>query len=89
MAHYVDVYEGGAGFEAKFVRCRVVESLGFVHDVGRRVKVVLFEGKETTVMLRGGLWQRHTPRERVQPLADAIAANWRRKAREEDRVDPA
>ena len=89
MAHYVEVYEGGAGVDAKFVRCRVVESLGFVHDIGRRAKVVLFEGREVMVMLKGGLWQRHTMRDRVQPLVQEIMENYRRKAYEEALNDPA
>ena len=89
MAHYVEVYEGGAGVDAKFVRCRVVESLGFVHDIARRAKVVLFEGREVTVTLRGGLWQRHTPRERAQPFLESLVEKYRRKAREEELIDPA
>lgn len=70
MARYINV----DGF-----RCKVVESLGFVHDIGRRASVVLHEGVERKAVYSGpGGWRFWTPRNRIQPLIDELE----RRARE-------
>jgi hypothetical protein len=65
---YVNVLDGAGGT----VRCRVVESLGFVHNVGAWANVVEHAGAEKTVVGAGkGLWRFWAAKDRAQPLVDA------------------
>ena len=48
------------------VQCRVVEDLGFSHDAGHFVKVVLYEGKERVVVKKSGhIWRFWTAEDRA------------------------
>lgn len=53
---------------------RIVERLGYNHDLGAYCKFVEYEGREILVKRPKGLkiWRRYTPAERVQPLVEHL-----------------
>lgn len=63
MARYIEV-EG--------TKCKVVESLGFVHDIGMRAVVVLHDGVERKAVGSRGQYRFWGARDRVQPLVDEL-----------------
>lgn len=57
----------------EFVSCKTLESLGFVHDIGMRAKIVLHNGQQRTVVSSQlGIWRFWTVSDRTQPLVDHI-----------------
>ena len=58
--------------DGKLAFCKVVESMGYNHDLGAYAKIVEFEGREIVVKRPQGLklWRPHTARERVQPIVE-------------------
>lgn len=69
MARYIEV-EG--------IKCKVVESLGYIHDIGQRAVIVLHEGVERKAVGGSGHYRFWGARDRVQPLVDELE----RRARE-------
>lgn len=66
MARSINVSDG-----TTIHACRVIESLGYNHDIGSRVNVVLHEGVERKAVGGGRYgWRFWTARDRVQPLVD-------------------
>ena len=58
------------------VKCKVVESLGYNHDMGGYVKRVVYDGKEQMAVGGPGRWRLWTPTDRTQPLREAMARGW-------------
>lgn len=60
--------------DGRLAFCKVVESLGYNHDLGAFCKVVELEGREVVVKRPRGmkLWRRHTSAERTAPLIEAL-----------------
>ncbi len=49
---------------------KVIENLGFVHDIGMYAKVVMTENGERKVVKDGGKWRFWTSVDRTQPLRE-------------------
>ena len=69
--------------DGKLAFCKVVESIGYNHDLGAYAKIVEFEGREMLVKRPRGmkLWRPHTAQERAQPLIDHLAQQKRDRDR--------
>lgn len=53
-------------------KCRIVESLGYVHDIGARACIVLDDDEVKTAISAGrGVWRFWTAQDRAKPLVDA------------------
>ena len=58
----------------------VSENLGYNHDVGGYVKMVLVDDREKAIVRQpGGKWRFWQPRDRVGPLVDAVRKGWPRR----------
>lgn len=66
--------------DGKLAFLKVVENLGYDHDVGAYCKIVEHEGRQMLVKRQQGLklWRPHTAQERAQPLIDHLAAEQKR-----------
>lgn len=59
--------DGSLGF------CKVVENLGYNHDMGAYCKIVSHDGREFVVKKWAGkVWAPHTAQERTQPIRDHL-----------------
>lgn len=54
------------------VLCPVIERLGFCHDIGARMAVVMHGGRDRTATNKGGRWHLWGASDRIQPLVDHI-----------------
>jgi hypothetical protein len=60
-------------------RVRLVERLGYNHDMAAHAAVAMYEGKEITIIRRGGKWRRWTAQDRARPLVESakkVVAEW-------------
>lgn len=58
--------------DGKLQECKVVENLGYVHDVGAYAKVVEYQGKEYVIVKRGA-WRNRTVEEWLGRTGDGFA----------------
>lgn len=58
--------------DGSLVVCRVVERLGYNHDLGATAAWVEYDGKEFCAERRLGAWRKRTAQQRAQPLIEHI-----------------
>ena len=58
--------------DGSLVMCKVIERLGYNHDLGATAAWVEHNGKEFVAERRLGAWRKRTVQQRVQPLIDHI-----------------
>jgi hypothetical protein len=61
------------------VKYKVIDSLGYNHDVGAQVKMIEYEGKRAMVVGSAGRWRLWTASDRTAPLREAVARGWPKK----------
>lgn len=57
-------------------KVKVLDSLGYNHDIGAYVKRVEIDGKPQMAVGTRGSWRLWTARDRTRPLREAIANGW-------------
>jgi len=65
-----------AGIEIAGKRYKVVESMGFNHDIGRYAKIVRDGDRDRMAVKEAGQWRFWGAADRVQPLVEAIERGW-------------
>jgi hypothetical protein len=65
-----------AGIEIDGKRYKVVESMGFNHDIGRCAKIVKDADRERVAVKESTGWRFWGAADRAQPLIDAIERGW-------------
>lgn len=65
-----------SGIEIDGASYKVLDSLGYNHDVGGYVKEVLTSDGPKMAVKQGALWRFWTARDRVAPLMEAVKRGW-------------